>query len=165
MATSTGADRPFLAPSAGVTAGVQAESRPVEDGSGEAADRRAAPPASGNWGPQVLGPLLAALVVLIAALPGLARMPTLDRDEARFAQSSAQMLESGDFIDPRFQDESRDKKPVGVNWLQAAAVKLVSSETARQIWPYRLPSLLGAMAAAAACAWAAQAFFRPWRAA
>ncbi len=122
-------------------------------------------PSRDDFGPRLIGPLFAALIVLISALPGLVRMPTLDRDEARFAQSSAQMLESGDFVDPRFQDDPRDKKPVGINWLQVAAVKLVSNEEARGIWAYRLPSLLSGMAAAAVCAWGAQAFFRPWRAA
>src|SRR5205085_1796772 len=33
------------------------------------------------------------------------------------------------------------------------------SPEARQIWAYRVPSLLGAMLAAAACAWGAAAFF------
>jgi 4-amino-4-deoxy-L-arabinose transferase-like glycosyltransferase len=149
MASSTGADRPISAQPAGAAPGATAQDRPARDA----------------FGPRLVGPLLAALIVLISALPGLVRVPTLDRDEARFAQSSAQMLESGDIVDPRFQDEPRDKKPVGINWLQAAAVKLVSNEEARAIWAYRLPSLLGGMAAAAACAWAAQAFFRPWRAA
>ena len=33
------------------------------------------------------------------------------------------MLESGEYVDIRFQDEVRYKKPVGIYWLQAAAVK------------------------------------------
>ena len=125
-----------------------------------------APPASSTrLGPRAAGPLLAALVVFAGAAPGLLAMPVLDRDEARFIQSTAQMLESGDIVDPRFQDASRDKKPVGTNWVQAAAVRLTSSAQARAVWAYRLPSLLAGMAAAAAAAWGAQAFFRPWRAA
>jgi len=110
------------------------------------------------------GPLLAALVALLAGLPGALALPTLDRDEARFAQATAQMLESGDFVDIQFQDQARDKKPVGIHWLQAASVALVSSPGARQIWAYRLPSLLGAMLAAAACAWGAAVFFGARRA-
>ncbi len=91
----------------------------------------------------------ALLVVLCLALylPGIAAIPPLDRDEARFAQATRQMLESGDFLDIRFQDEARNKKPAGIYWLQAAAVSLVSSPEATAIWPYRLPSLLGAIAA------------------
>ncbi len=109
------------------------------------------------------GPLLAALLALAAALPGALAMPPLDRDESRFAQATAQMLETGDFVDIRYQDAPREKKPVGVHWLQAAGVALVSSAEARAIWAYRIPSLLGAMLAAAACAWGAAAFFGPVR--
>ena len=103
------------------------------------------------------GPLLAALVVFAGALPGLIALPPLDRDESRFAEATAQMLETGDFVNIRFQDEPRDKKPVGIHWLQAIGVTLTSSVERREIWAYRLPSILGAMLAAAACAWGATA--------
>ncbi len=105
------------------------------------------------------GPLLAALVALIAGLPGVFAVPPLDRDESRFAQATAQMLETGDFVTINYQDQPRDKKPVGIHWLQAASVSAFSSVEARQIWAYRIPSLLGAMLAAAAAAWGAAAFF------
>ena len=107
------------------------------------------------------GPLLAAAVVLVSALPGLLALPPLDRDESRFAEATAQMLETGDFINIRYQDVARDKKPVGIHWLQAASVRLLSSVERRDIRAYRIPSLLGAMTAAAACAWGAAAFFGP----
>ncbi|OHB38848.1 MAG: 4-amino-4-deoxy-L-arabinose transferase [Phenylobacterium sp. RIFCSPHIGHO2_01_FULL_70_10] len=107
------------------------------------------------------GPAFAALVALIAGLPGVFAMPPLDRDESRFAQATAQMLETGDFVVIRFQDEPRFKKPIGIHWLQAASVSLVSAAEDREIWAYRLPSLLGAMLAAAACAWGAAVFFGP----
>src|SRR5580704_5027706 len=98
-------------------------------------------------------PLLAAVIALIASLPGLFTLPPTDRDESRFAEASAQMLESGDATNIMFQDTPRYKKPVGIYWLQAASVATVSSVERRQIWPYRIPSVLGAMLAAAACAW------------
>ena len=41
---------------------------------------------------------------VVLFLPGLAGLPPLDRDEARYAQASKQMLETGDAIDIRFQD-------------------------------------------------------------
>ena len=105
------------------------------------------------------GPAIAALIAFLAGLPGLLAVPPLDRDESRFAQATAQMLETRDFVVIRYQDESRFKKPVGIHWLQAASVSLFSSPEAREIWAYRIPSLLGAMLAAAACAWGASAFF------
>lgn len=105
------------------------------------------------------GPLMAAMVALLAGLPVLALLPPLDRDESRYAQATSQMLESGDYVDIRFQDEPRWKKPVGIYWMQAAAVAVTSSVENRDIQAYRIPSILGAMLAAAAAAWAGGAMF------
>ena len=105
------------------------------------------------------GPLLAALVALIAGLPSLLLLPPLDRDESRYAQATSQMLESGDLVDIRFQDDPRWKKPIGIYWMQAAAVALTSKVENRDIAPYRIPSLIGAMLAAWACAWVGSALF------
>ncbi len=99
---------------------------------------------------------------LIAFLPGFFQIPPVDRDEARFAQATKQMLETGQYVDIRFQNEVRYKKPVGIYWLQAAAVK--AGETAgipqalTTIWLYRLPSLFGATAAVLLTYWTALAF-------
>jgi 4-amino-4-deoxy-L-arabinose transferase-like glycosyltransferase len=60
------------------------------------------------------------------------------------------MLESRDPVRIRFQDEERNKKPVGIHWLQAASVKAVEAlhlSWRGLIWPYRLPSLAGALLA------------------
>src|SRR5258708_21140942 len=59
---------------------------------------------------------------LVIFLPGFFNIPAIDRDEARFAQATKQMVESGDFVDIRFQDDVRYKKPVGIYWLQSAGV-------------------------------------------
>jgi 4-amino-4-deoxy-L-arabinose transferase-like glycosyltransferase len=114
-----------------------------------------------DWSRGWRGPLFAALVALIAGLPGLLAMPPLDRDESRFAQATAQMLETDDMVVIKFQDQPRFKKPVGIHWLQAASVTAFSAAEDRGIWAYRIPSLLGAMLAAAACAWGAAALFGP----
>ena len=99
---------------------------------------------------------------LLAFLPGFFQIPPVDRDEARFAQATKQMLESGQYIDIRFQDEVRYKKPVGIYWLQVAAVKAgeaVGIPQARTtIWLYRLPSLIGATGAVLLTYWTALAF-------
>src|SRR5215217_6052162 len=95
-------------------------------------------------------------------LPGLFGIPPIDRDEARFAQATKQMVETGDFVDIRFQDEVRYKKPVGVYWLQAAAVETASAmglpRAQVRIWLYRVPSLIGAIGAVLLTYWAALAF-------
>ena len=99
---------------------------------------------------------------LISFIPGLFQIPAVDRDEARFAQATKQMLESGEFVDIRFQDEVRYKKPVGIYWLQVGAVKLGSAlgvrNPATTIALYRLPSLIGAIGAVLLTYWAALAF-------
>jgi 4-amino-4-deoxy-L-arabinose transferase-like glycosyltransferase len=87
------------------------------------------------------------LLCLVLYLPGLTTLPPVDRDEARFVQATRQMLESKDFVQIRFQNKPRHKKPIGIYWLQAAAVTITGSSRTNQVWPYRLPSLLGALAA------------------
>ncbi len=83
------------------------------------------------------------LLCLALYLPGLSTIPPVDRDEAYFAQATRQMLASGDFIRPRYLDQQRYRKPIGIYWLQAAAVKAVGGADAGVIWPYRLPSAAG----------------------
>ncbi len=85
---------------------------------------------------------------LIASLAGVFSLPVLDRDEARFAQATAQMLETGDMLHIRFQESERNKKPAGAYWAQAASVSAFSMPEAREIWAFRLPSVAGAVLAA-----------------
>ena len=93
--------------------------------------------------------ILPALVLLGLALwlPGFAGIGPVDRDEARFVQATKQMLETGDVVDIRFQDEARHKKPVGIYWLQLAAIAAVGDGADSALWVYRLPSLGGALLA------------------
>jgi 4-amino-4-deoxy-L-arabinose transferase-like glycosyltransferase len=100
-----------------------------------------------GWRPYAL---LGALCLCLY-LPGIAAIPVLDRDEARFAQATRQMLETGDFLNIRFQNEARNRKPAGIYWLQAAAVGTLSTAESTAIWPYRLPSLVGATLAVLLC--------------
>ncbi|WID96611.1 glycosyltransferase family 39 protein [Bosea vestrisii] len=106
--------------------------------------------------------LLLVLLSLAAFLPGFASLQPFDRDEPRFAQASKQMLETRDFIDIRFQDEARHKKPVGIYWLQAASVAageaLGVPQARTTMWLYRLPSLIGAIATVLLTYWALLAF-------
>lgn len=88
-----------------------------------------------------------AALFLVLYLPGLATTPPLDRDEPRFMQASKQMLESGDYVDIRFQEEPRYKKPALIYWMQAASVKLFAGGDTGALWAYRLPSVLGAILA------------------
>jgi 4-amino-4-deoxy-L-arabinose transferase-like glycosyltransferase len=102
------------------------------------------------------------VVALLTFLPGFFATPPLDRDEARFAQASKQMVETGNYYDIRFQDEVRYKKPVGIYWLQTIWVNAASAlgieRAMTTISLYRLPSLFGAIGAVLLTYWAALAF-------
>ncbi len=99
------------------------------------------------------------ILALLLLVPGFFTLPPMDRDEPRFAQASKQMLETSDVVAIRFGAEARNKKPVGIHWLQASAVGLGEAlgvpDARRQIWLYRLPSLLGALGAVLLTYWAA----------
>src|SRR6201993_3575332 len=102
------------------------------------------------------------LISLVLFLPGFFQIPPVDRDEAYFAQATKQMIETGDYVDIRYQDDVRYRKPVGIYWLQATVVNVASALGLRNaptsIWLYRLPSLLGAIGAVLATYWCALAF-------
>ncbi len=105
---------------------------------------------------------LLVLCGLLLFLPGFFNIPPIDRDEARFAQATKQMVETGDFVDIRFQDDVRYKKPVGIYWLQAAAVETAAGlglpRAQVRVWLYRVPSLIGAIGAVLLTYWTALAF-------
>src|SRR5579871_5517284 len=102
------------------------------------------------------------LISLCLFLPGFFSIPPVDRDEAYFAQATKQMIETGDFVDIRYQDDVRYRKPVGIYWLQAAAVTTATAlgvpDAQSKIWLYRVPSLIGAVGAVLLTYWCALAF-------
>ncbi|HTV28582.1 MAG TPA: glycosyltransferase family 39 protein [Xanthobacteraceae bacterium] len=102
------------------------------------------------------------LVSLIAFLPGFAQIPPVDRDEPRYAQATKQMLDTGDYVDIRFQDQQLNDKPVGIYWLQATAVKIGAAlgvpDARKAMWVYRIPSLIGALGSVLATYWCALCF-------
>lgn len=88
-----------------------------------------------------------ALTGLCLALfvPGCQSIPATDRDESRYAQASRQILESGDWVDIRFQDDLRLKKPPAIYWLQAGLRRAFGLPD--EIGSYRLASLFGTLGA------------------
>lgn len=85
--------------------------------------------------------LLIFLFGIAVLLPGVAQLPPIDRDESRYVQATKQMVESGDFVDIRFQQQARYKKPIGIYWLQSASVLLSGGDAATSVWAYRLVSV------------------------
>lgn len=93
----------------------------------------------------------AAVVLLLCWL--LATGSTLwDRDEPRFARASVEMLESGDWMVPTFNDRLRPDKPAGIYWLMASSVAAFGQGE----WAVRLWAGVGL----AAATWIAGAFVR-----
>jgi len=99
------------------------------------------------------------LFSLLLTASGLASLPPIDRDESRFVQATKQMVETGDYVDIRFQNMSRYQKPVGIYWLQSAAVAVSGEGTQAPIWVYRLVSALGIALAVVAIAWTGTSLF------
>lgn len=106
--------------------------------------------------------LFLTLVSLLAFLPGFFSLPALDRDEARFALTARQMVETGNLADVQLGLEGQRTRPFGLYWLQSALVAGVEATgvagAERTIWLYRLPSLFFAIAAVLLSYWAALAF-------
>ena len=71
------------------------------------------------------------------------------------------MIESGNYVDIHYQEQDFYKKPAGINWLQAGVVKtavaLGMPSAMTSIWVYRIPSLIGAVAAVLLTYWTALA--------
>lgn len=109
------------------------------------------------------GYVLIALIALTSGFMGAMRVPVTDIDEARFAQATRQMVESDDYVRIHFQDAERNRKPIGIYWLQAASVNAMHPfvERLNTIWPYRIPSTLGLMLASLATLWAGSTLFGP----
>jgi len=99
--------------------------------------------------------LILILLTLWMSLPGIASLQVIDRDEARYAQATVQMVESGDYLNIKFQDEARNKKPAGIYWMQAVFVKALTDPGERKIWTHRIVSVLGALLAVLATYWGA----------
>lgn len=115
------------------------------------------------------------LLCLAVYLPGLIHTPPIDRDEARFAQASRQMFESvalphdrrddamhgGGLAVPMVGDVPRLNKPPLVYWAQTlSAAAFTGFDPQRDaIWMYRVPSVLGAIAAVLGTWWAGCSMF------
>jgi 4-amino-4-deoxy-L-arabinose transferase-like glycosyltransferase len=71
-----------------------------------------------------------ALVVLVASitcLAGLGRPAITDSDEAFYAEAAREMVESGDWLTPRYNYANRFQKPVLFYWLVAGTYKVTGA--------------------------------------
>lgn len=94
------------------------------------------------------------LLSLILFFSSINSLPVLDRDEARYAQATKQMIETNNYSSIKFQNEFRSKKPIGIYWLQAFSVNILADikkidnysnlVTEGNIWKYRIVSAIAA---------------------
>ena len=66
---------------------------------------------------------------------GLGRQAITDSDEGFYAEASREMVETGDWLTPRFNYENRFEKPVLYYWLTAATYMITGpGEAAARFW-------------------------------
>lgn len=113
-----------------------------------------------RWGMTNRAWLVLAVIAILAMAPGISSLPVMDRDEARYSQAASQMMETGDYVDIRFQEAPRHVKPAGIYWMQVIAATPFGGAEAG-IWAFRLPSLIGGLIAVFGTAWLAARLFGP----
>ncbi|MBX7207477.1 MAG: glycosyltransferase family 39 protein [Verrucomicrobiaceae bacterium] len=92
-------------------------------------------------------PAALALIVLLWAavyLPGLGT-GEVRGEEARRVLPGRTMIQTGDWIVPRSAGKIYNRKPPGINWATAAAIKITGR---MDEWTVRMPSVLGVLALA-----------------
>ncbi len=101
---------------------------------------------------------LALLALCLAVyLPGLLRLPAVDRTEIIYAETTRDMAARGAWTDPRYGDVVHQYRPIGTFWMQATSRSLFGESHARDIRIYRLPSLIFVTLAVLALFWLGQA--------
>jgi 4-amino-4-deoxy-L-arabinose transferase-like glycosyltransferase len=77
-------------------------------------------------------------------------LPLIDRDEPRFAEASREMIERGDYVVPRFNNQYRFDKPPLAYWAQVGSYKIFGEND----FAARFPSVIaGALIALSILAW------------
>jgi len=66
-------------------------------------------------------------------------LPLIDRDEPRFAEASREMIERGDYIVPRFNNQLRLDKPPLAYWAQVASYKFSAKTISQRVFHPRSP--------------------------
>ena len=67
-------------------------------------------------------------------------LPLIDRDEPRFAEASREMIERGDYVVPRFNNQYRFDKPPLAYWAQVGSYKILGEND----FAARFPSVIAA---------------------
>jgi 4-amino-4-deoxy-L-arabinose transferase-like glycosyltransferase len=88
--------------------------------------------------------VLVLLIVCSAAvyLLGNGSVALWDRDEPRYAQTSRQMLQSGDWVVPHLLDKTRTAKPPLIYWCEAAAMRVFGDNNFAARFPSAIAIIL-----------------------
>ncbi len=82
-----------------------------------------------------LGVATLLLLCFFTFVLGLGRQAITDADEAFYAEASREMVESGDWLTPRFNYQNRWEKPVLYYWLTSATYLITGpTEFAARLW-------------------------------
>ncbi len=100
---------------------------------------------------------LAIIVIITYALIGSAST-LFDRDEPRFAQATAEMIASGNYLYPTFNGNLRPDKPILIYWFMAVGMKVLGhTELAVRVW-----SSLGVVGATLMTFWMGKRLANAW---
>ena len=99
-------------------------------------------------------PSLALLALCLAVyLPGVLRLPAVDRTEIIYADTTRGMVARGDWTDPRYGSAVHQYRPIGTFWAQSVTRWLAGDARDRDITVYRIPSLIAVTLAVLALFW------------
>ncbi|MGD9875101.1 MAG: ArnT family glycosyltransferase [Kiritimatiellia bacterium] len=102
------------------------------------------------------GALLLILLCGLTLLPGLGRQVMERQQELRVTLTARDMIETGRWLVPHFQDEPRLKKPPAMYWIVAGFYALCDTTTSATV--SRIPNVLITMFLMAAVYWAGLTF-------
>lgn len=102
------------------------------------------------WAAVVIG-----LIATLMYLPGQFNLPAIDRTEGMVALSSRHVVETGDYLKPRWGPNIQRTRPVGTFWAQGLSIATHDRPAWNDIATYRLPSLLATVAGVVAMFWLA----------
>jgi len=82
---------------------------------------------------------------LLLHVAGSWSLPLIDRDEPRFAEASREMIERGDYIVPRFNNDPRLDKPPLTYWAQTVSYRIFGEKNFAARFPSALTAALVAL--------------------
>jgi 4-amino-4-deoxy-L-arabinose transferase-like glycosyltransferase len=90
---------------------------------------------------------------LAVYLPGLIRLPAVDRTEVIYAETTRDIVARGSWLDPRHGDVVHAFRPIGTFWAQGLAATVAGPDNARNISVYRFPGLIAMTLSVLALYW------------